>query len=352
VVGHPRKPIDSLVSMLTIWAGGADFAAIAGILLALPACSTPPVALHCPASTATVARDPATPLDFDPIVVGPGAAISGGLAAFAAPGPELVLTSGLAGELRARSPHGGEPGGYRIRCRLDRFALRQSSNMTETHAMASLYADLMCEAARRGDGATVWRGELRGRAASAASSGFSTDLSMVQRLADRMMSDVVREMSADLAVRALGLSTEASGRVFADEQAQHDLAGMDDSTFGTAALAEDWRLVPTIVKSLASLEPMARAAGWNAVAMAAGPGDAWTAGDHLRLDEDPLVRFYQYKALARLGSPTALGELGRALDGEDEPLLAELVQDALSTGGIGFARTHANAATSGATTSP
>jgi hypothetical protein len=58
----------------------------------------------------------------------------------------------------------------------------------------------------------------------------------------------------------------------------------------------------------------------------------------MTLDDDALVRFVQYKALARLGSAEALDRLGQAAAKEDEPLLAELLRDAAATRGTGFPR--------------
>jgi hypothetical protein len=87
-------------------------------------------------------------------------------------------------------------------------------------------------------------------------------------------------------------------------------------------------------------DPELRAAAWNVVAMAAGPGDPWQAGATLHLDDDALVRFVQYKALARLGTPAALHQLSSAAEREDDPVLSELVADAIKTGGTGLPRSR------------
>ena len=47
---------------------------------------------------------------------------------------------------------------------------------------------------------------IRGRATAVGGSTFGRDGSMMQKLADRMMSDASREMASDLTVRALGQS--------------------------------------------------------------------------------------------------------------------------------------------------
>jgi hypothetical protein len=83
-----------------------------------------------------------------------------------------------------------------------------------------------------------------------------------------------------------------------------------------------------------------RAAAWNVAAMAAGPGDPWPAGSAMKLDDDPLVRFVQYKALARFGGESARARLQQASKEEDEPLLVEFVRDALATDGTGLARSR------------
>jgi hypothetical protein len=259
---------------------------------------------------------------------------------FAAPGPAAVLTAAVKSELDGRALHGGEAGGYAVRCALDRFAVRSRSSMTESQEMLALYADLSCEARRAGDGATVWRGELRGRVAEAAGNVLGSDANTRQRLLDRALSDAAREMASDLALRALGLAAEPSARVFADEAQQRAGAGLDDSPYGPAALQERAESVGAAMRGLDEHDAAMRAAAWNVVAMAAGPGDAWLAGETMKLDEDPFVRFEQYKALARLGSATSLRQLRGALDKEEDALLAELVGDALSTQGIGLPRSR------------
>jgi hypothetical protein len=71
--------------------------------------------------------------------------------------------------------------------------------------------------------------------------------------------------------------------------------------------------------------------------MTAGPDGPWFASA-VAFDEDPLVRFYQYKALARQGSASALAQIKDELSREEEAWLAELAKDALATGGIGLPR--------------
>jgi hypothetical protein len=66
-------------------------------------------------------------------------------------------------------------------------------------------------------------------------------------------------------------------------------------------------------------------------------------GEKLELDEHPIVRFVQYKALARLGSPSSLHELQGAAQREDEGLLAEFLKDSLEIGGIGLGRSARSA---------
>jgi hypothetical protein len=143
-----------------------------------------------------------------------------------------------------------------------------------------------------------------------------------------------------LALRALALVGEPSARVFADEEQQNSGAGLDDAPYGPAALQENPAAVQGAMRAPDEHDAHVRAAAWNVAAMAAGPGDAWLAGDRMKLDDDTLVRFVQYKALARLQSPVALQELRGARVKEGDALLSEFLDDALASGGIGLARSH------------
>jgi hypothetical protein len=303
--------------------------------LVLPACASP-MALHAPTLAPAGQRSDATTIDLAPITAAPSlSGVSLGSGDWTLTDVAAVVTSGMASELRARTLKGGAR--FAVRCTLDRFALRKESDMTQTHLSGALYADLSCEASRA-DGTPVWRGELRGRGAATGSSVLSSDDTVMQRLADRMTSDVTREMTSDLVVRALGLESTPSQRVFESDEALHQVAGVDDLPLGALAVGESPARIPPMLATAAGLEVGARAALWNAVAISVGPGDAWPAGEKLALDEEDFVRFYQYKALARLASDRALAQLREAGDREPSSLLAELVADALSTGGIGMAR--------------
>jgi hypothetical protein len=145
---------------------------------------------------------------------------------------------------------------------------------------------------------------------------------------------------SDLVVRVLALGGVPSARVFPDEQARAASGGIDDTPFGASALTEATDRAPgsSTVTGLAAMDrATARAASWNAIAMTAGPDGPWFASA-VSFDEDPLVRFYQYKALARQGSATALAQIKDELSREEEAWLAELAKDALATGGIGLPR--------------
>ncbi len=297
------------------------------------ACSRP-LLLDAPVIAPSRSREPTT-VDLEPI--GQRARLEGD---FASPGPAAVLTAAMNAELAGRALRGGEPGGYAVRCELDRFAVRSHSPMTESHEMVALYADLSCEARRTADGATVWRGELRGRTCAAAPNVLGSDTDTTRKLTNRALSDAAREMASDLALRALVLGADPSARVFADEAHQRSGAGLDDTPYGAAALEENEGAVEGAMRATNEKDATIRAAAWNVVAMAAGPGDRWSAGDQLRLDENPLVRFVQYKALARLGSATSLGQLAAAARNEEHPLLAEFLRDALATHGTGLARSR------------
>ncbi len=305
-------------------------------LFAEAGCASGPVALHAPNIAPAAAREP-TAIEIEPIADARPSAIVGD---FAAPGPAAVLTTALTGELAGRALRGGEPGGYHVHCALDRFAIRSRAALTEGTELLLLYADSSCEARRAVDRAVVWRGELRARTAASAPNIISSDASVTQRLADRAMSDAGREVASDSAVRALGLLGEPSARVFGDEAQFHAAGGLDDSPYGAAALQENVASVEGAMRSMGEHDATMRAAAWNVAAMAAGPGDPWSAGEKMTLDDDSLVRFVQYKALARLGSEAARARLGQAAQKEGDPLLAEFLRDSLASGGIGLARSR------------
>ena len=305
--------------------------------------------LHAPDVVAATGRDP-TRIDLEPIDA--RGSVTG---SYAPPGPAAVVTAAMSQELAGRALSGGEPGGYAVRCALDRFAVRSATIVTENTERLALYVDLSCEARRTLDGAPVWRGELRGRTCAEGGNVLGTSIGVTQRLVDRALSDAAREMASDLAVRALALRSAPSARAFEDEGEQRARAGIDDSAWGPAVLMENPAVVARALRSLDAHDTAARAAVWNVVAMASGPDDPWEGGDAMALDDEPLVRFQQYKALARRASPASLAQLRAAAGKEGDELLAELARDALASGGTGVARskrTNASAATNGATTRP
>jgi hypothetical protein len=299
------------------------------LLIAAAACSTPALALHAPNITANEAREQAAKVDLEPMVAAPRAVVS-----FPAPlergDVAALISSGIASELRGRALRGGETGGYTVKCALDRVALRRDAGMGEAAALATLYVDAACEVTRAIDHRMAWRGELRGRCAAGGN--------LLQVLADRLISDVTREMASDLVVRALGLVTSPSARVFPDEEARANVSGLDDHALGALALTEAPEGVDKALAATHASDASTRAAAWNAVAMACGPGDAWRGGEKMSLDGDPLVRFEQYKALARLATKKSLAELSAAAATEDHPLLAQFTRDAVETSGIGTRR--------------
>jgi hypothetical protein len=257
---------------------------------------------------------------------------------FAPPGPAAVLTAAMSQELVGRALTGGDAGGYGVRCTLDRFAVRSETRITENAEMLTLYADLSCEAKRANDGASVWRGELRGRACEQGNNVLGTSMGVTQHLVNRALSDAAREMASDLALRVLGLRAVPSARVFADESQQQSSSGLDDTPWGAASLEENPSAVDHALRTLDKRDARLRAGAWNVVAMASGPDDPWLAGEKLALDEEPLVRFVQYKALARHGGDVALAQLKGAAEKESDGLLVELARDSLASGGIGVPR--------------
>ena len=333
--------------------GTAAIAAFAGLAFA-SACGTGTLALHAPECAPACARTTPTEIDMDPIETPASSA------AVVAPVPmdrqaiADVLTGGMSSELHGRALQ-GEAAGYVARCTVNRFAIRTHSLATSSTSLTTMYVDLACTALRKQDRAPVWQGELRARTASRSAVIFAGDDGSLQSRTARMFGAAVRELASDLAVRALGLGASPSARVFRDEAAARIFSGIDDSPLGPAALAEKPDGVAPVLPDLKDPDSTTRASAWNVVAMAAGPGDPWDAGSSLSLDDDPFVRFFQYKALARLGSPGAMAQLRKALGDESEPQLRELLSDAIGSGGTGLARppsTKASAPTNGKTTSP
>jgi hypothetical protein len=298
---------------------------------ALAGCSGA-LTLNAPNVVPSLAREP-TRIDLDPIET--RAVVQGD---FAPPGPAAVLTAAMNQENAGRALTGGDAGGYTVRCTLDRFAVRSEKRVTENVELLALYADLSCEAKRTNDGAMVWRGELRGRACEEGSNVLGTSMGVTQRLVNRALSDTAREMASDLALRALGLRAVPSTRAFADENQQQAASGLDDTPWGAAALEENPSAVDHALHTLDARDATLRAGAWNVVAMAASPDDPWLAGEKLALDDEPLVRFVQYKALARHGGEAALAQLKSAADREGDGILVELARDSLASGGIGVTR--------------
>lgn len=306
---------------------------VAALCLSLTACGGA-LTLNAPNVVPSLAREP-TRVDLDPVEVAGPAAVQGD---FDPPGPAAVLTASMTQELEGRALTGGAPGGYTVRCALDRFAVRSETRLTQSAEMLALYADLSCTAVRARDGVAVWRGELRGRADAEGSNVLGSSAGVKQRLLNRAFSDAAREMASDLALRALGLRAAPSARVFADDGQQKAASGLDDTPWGAAALEQNAGAVERALRTLDTRDTALRAGAWNVVAMAAGPDNPWVAGEKLRLDDEPLVRFVQYKALARHGGDAALGQLRAAAQTEGDWVLRELLEDALATRGIGVAR--------------
>jgi hypothetical protein len=94
------------------------------------------------------------------------------------------------------------------------------------------------------------------------------------------------------------------------------------------------------LRSLGEHDATMRAGAWNVAAMAAGPGEPWSGAEKISLDEDPMVRFAQYKALARLDTALARRQLEIARDTESDVLLAEFLRDALATRGLSVTRSR------------
>jgi hypothetical protein len=312
--------------------------------------------LHAPEMSPSAPRPDAARIDFEPMGMRRGATVgqsSSGESIAPKPDAAAVLTAGMRSDLESRALHGGERGGYTVRCTLDRFAMRDESAMAGAERFATLYVDAACEIERSADHVLAWRGELRARAAAAdGASPLSRDRGALQVLIDRMTADVTRELVSDLVVRVLGLETTASQRVFRDESERTRAGGVDDGPPGADALTGHANL-EALQGAMHDDASHVRAAAWNAVAMASGP-DETAELPTLDRDDDQLVRFFQYKALARRGTRAALAQLRTLASREDDALLAELARDALASEGLGLSRPtkNASAVTNGVTTSP
>lgn len=309
-------------------------AALAALVLTggASACSPRPIEPRVPTLAAEVARGEGA-LALEPILPATSPSAIRATPPLAGADPAAALTAGIRTELAARAFRGGATGGYTARCRLGRFALRRTED--KTHALALLYVDLECATQRRADGALVWRGALRGRAASSAMKAhFDDDDRMNQRLLDRLMSDVTRELASDLGVRVLGLRGSTTRRRFADAEAERASSGYDDSELGDRALAATPDAARAVRAELQAPDKQRRAAAWNAIAMAAAPDGPWLAGVDTVFDRDAVVRFYQYKALARHASPATLRELKLASSRDKSATLKEFLGDLGATGGL------------------
>jgi hypothetical protein len=312
--------------------------AVFSILLA--GCGGTTVSLHEPQTVASVNESGATPIDFEAISLPKTAnPIVKGDLNFAPPSPADVLTGAIRNELRRRSFHGGNPAGYVVKCRLDRFALRTDTELR--YAIAILYVDLNCNVDNKNDGTLAWRGELRGRGVAAAKKNeFDHEDEMWQAFADRTMSDVTRELASDIAVGALDLRGSATLRSFANDDTEKATTSVNDGALGPVALSEDPSQAKRFaVPELKSRFSMVRATAWNAVAMASFPDEPWIGGIDTVLDEDAYVRFFQYKALARHGSRATLLEVQRAHKKETQDLLKEFLKDLVASDGLTFPRT-------------
>jgi hypothetical protein len=314
------------------------------------------VRLHAPEIAGSDARGSAVKVEVEPIATRDGvvATVESGEAITAHPDPAAVLTEGIRAEIAGRALRGGEPGGYEVKCTLDRFAVRDDKGVT-SRTLTTLYADAQCDVVRASDGRIAWRGEIRGRACARGGSTFDRGSTGLQRLIDRMMSDAAREMASDLVVRVMGLTGMPSARVFADEEARSDFSGIDDSDLGPAALAGRILDRAALDRALGDSKAGVRASAWNVVAMSVGPGDTWPLGDTFVGDDDVRVRFHQYKALAREASAATMVQLQAAADAEKNSLLSELARDSLASGGIGVPRSvraKASTVTNGTTTRP
>ena len=351
----PSPPLRSLPRSRSTWGPFAACALAVASSTSLAACAPDEVRLHAPEIAGSKARESPAKVELEPMVMGAGVttAIESGESIAQHPDPSAVLTAGIRDELAGRALRGGEPGGYDVKCTLDRFAVRVENGVTRR--LATLYADAQCDVVRAADSRVAWRGEIRGRACTREASSIERGSPGVQRMIDRMMSDAAREMASDLLVRVLGLTGVPSARAFEDEQQQKEIAGIDDGDLGTAALAERILDRAALDRALADRQAPARAAAWNVVAMSVGPGDAWPLGDTFVPDGTASVRFYQYKALAREASAATLVQLEEAAAGEKDALLLEMARDSLASGGIAFPRSpraKANTVTNGTTTSP
>src|SRR5689334_4879333 len=82
------------------------------MLSATLGCSSRAITLRPPACATLDARSGGTPVDLEPLESAADSALAPKGMSFGAPGPAVVLTSGISSELKGRGLSGGEPGGY------------------------------------------------------------------------------------------------------------------------------------------------------------------------------------------------------------------------------------------------
>ncbi len=310
----------------------AQGAWLAAGALALAGCGAGPLVLDAPDIARAVARAP-SPVEVEPIA--DGAAIVGD---YMPPGPAAVLTAAMNTELAGRALHGGESGGYSVRCTLDRFAVR-------SHASRRAW-----RRRRRGSPSTPTcrarpprarpRRHVAGRAARRAVAEGSNLLGSGASVRQRCRPGVLRRGARDgerpRAPRARPAGRAERPRLRRRRPAEA-AAGLDDSPFGAAALEQNG--APSSARAKGSHD------GTRTCARARGTSSRWRRGRRslgrgreAALDDEPRVRFVQYKALARHGGDAALAQLRRRRADRGRLGAARAAGGALATRGIGVAR--------------
>lgn len=275
-------------------------------------------------------------------------------------GPDVarVLASEMATELSASAPRLPNRPNHVASCKLERFCIQEDWSRRQDWHLLIAYADVICDVRDASESVTNWRGLIRGRAAAALSPSVDFPERGSRILVDRAIADLGRELASDLLVASLDDRPLATERIFRQPEAKVVFGGVLDAPRANLALVQDAERARELVEST-DKSPAAMARHWNAIGLLAGGGRPWLGGIRTNLSSDALVRFFQYKALARHASPATLRELERASAEEPISILQVFALDAVASSGLAPVGRHArpqrvsaSRKTTGTTTNP
>ena len=260
-------------------------------------------------------------------------------------------------ELAGRALSGGDPGGYDVRCALDRFAVRsRDAHHRQRGAPRALRRRLVRGEARiataRSSGAASCAAALapRGATSSAAAWG-SPSVSSTAHCRTRRARWRATSLSGRSALRAA-----PSARAFADESEQRAGSGLDDTPWGAAALEENADAVEHALRTLDTHDTDAARGGVERGRDGGGPGRPVARGrqDGARRRAARALRAVQGARAARRrrgdGSATRRSRQGGGR--RSSPSSRATRSRPAASASRGRTRTNASAATNGATTSP